>query len=635
MGNKRLKKRSLRKNRNKTIKKGAGMFDSVKSYSSRAYNSTKNSAKKLVSSGKDIANSKYLITLLANPSNVHRMIFKNAKFINFINFNQVQRLYCNGQQPNCVVLNEGYIYSSNPTVVASANNEEQNKQRDLQALNESGAISEAQQTATSPQEVAQVNQLIVNAEETSDKLDAEMDDDKIKKYGVIGKTLNRLAFAKLNDALLTDDINKANMDPNYITFKPGYQVLFEFFTIYKYQVNRTLWYGGWTEWAYITKSINQLIKNTPLLNKEFLSMLSEVGFLKLLKTIFETAPSYVLNKFKTISPNNVDQNAQEIDSEETQKALKKNKEEEMKDNTQQQQVPQQVPQQIAGQGFWNRASNGFNRTMSRGFQSMGVDINKYRVIRILLKYYDIDPAKYNLNLLKRTGILNKNYPVFMKREARKAVYTAIYNYKLKGNTRISQVTPLNPNDQKPYMTQTLDQLLDQLLEFNTYNGGKGTRKNGRNNKKIKMVGGGLFFENIKFIFSESYKFMINDEMNKLTMFMNLSPQINTELVAEMYDEIVKCMSMSTITLCMTLGNMLLGKFITGPVSVSTPHCYISNAMYMYIMFKLFELDYSKINVIKSIMSKNKNVEPTEEQPPLAEAQQVPLVQAQQVPLAQA
>jgi hypothetical protein len=631
MGNKRLKKKSLRKNRNKTVKKGAGMFDGFRNYSSRMYNTTRNGAINLASSGKEIMNSKYLFTLLANPANVHRMLFKNSHFIEFINFSQIQRLYCNGQQPNCVVLKDGYLYSNNPMVVASSNNEMQNKQMDLQAINDNG-------NATSPQEAVQAKQLLVNVEEASDKLDEQMDN-QISNYGFVGQTMNRLAFAKLNDALLTDNTQLANVDPYYITFKPGFQPLFELFTIYKYQVNRTLWYGGWTEWAYITKSMNQLIKNNPLLTQFFLSQLwGTAGFIKLIKFIFSKAPSYLLNSFRGLTPQKAQLEANQKDNEETQKALQKNQQEEIKDNMQQ-------PVQAAGQGFFSRNYTRLNNTMSRGYQGirsrvspMGNSITKYRIIRVLLKYYDIDPDKYNFNLLKRAGLLKKNYPVFMDMEARKAVYTAIYNYKMKGNTRISQVTPLNPNDQS-YMQQSLDQLLNQLLQFNTYGGGQGTRKNGRSNKRIKMTGGGLFFENIKFIFSESYKFMINNQMNKLTMFMNQSPQMNTELVAEMYAELVRCVAMMTMTLCMTLGNMILGKVVTGPVSVSTPHCYISNGMYIYLIFKILELDYSKVNIINS-MTNNTNAIPTTAQTlptpivPVGQMNGVPVGQMNGVPVGQ-
>ena len=38
---------------------------------------------------------------------------------------------------------------------------------------------------------------------------------------------------------------------------------------------------------------------------------------------------------------------------------------------------------------------------------MGTNVSKYRVYRKLLKYFDIDPGKYNMNLLKRTGVLKQ------------------------------------------------------------------------------------------------------------------------------------------------------------------------------------------------------------------------------------
>jgi len=631
MNHKRLKRRNIRRTRNKKVKKGAGIFDNFRSYGSRAYNATRKTTGVLAKSGMDVLKSKYLFTLLANPSSVHRMLFKNGNFIEFIDFPQIERLYCGPQQQpqqqSCIVMRNGYLYSNNPEVVNSANNQTENMQRDNRELIESGANTTAQQTNTPPAIAAQVNQALINAEIASEKLEDEMNNQQVipaqqtnntfmnsltnitsgitsgltnsvKSTGqFMSDAINRLSFAKLNDALLTDDMSKVVSNPEYISFKQGYEPLFEVFSTFKYQVQRTLWSGGWSEWMFIIKEMIILINNNPQLMSIFSTMIWETtGSIKIIQLFLKKSSKAVADKLSNAiaNPNIIEEEKQEINAQESAKATQKNRQDENEQNVEDRQ-----------QSRFSR----FARTMKRGIQSigsaLGTNVSKYRAIRVLIKYYDIDPDKYNFNILKRTGILKKNYPLFMDREARKAVQIAINNCRMKGNVRITNITPLNPSD-KSYLNKTLDQLLNELMAFNTdantssRYGGRRSRKNGRTNRRVRG-GGSLFFDNIKFIFSETYKLMIQEQMNQLGMFMNNDPT-RIQTVALLFSRMIRGLLMASFSLCMTLGNMMLGKFATfGAISISTPHCYIANSMFFYIFFMLLSLDMDKVNILKHVM----------------------------------
>jgi hypothetical protein len=613
MNKKQLKK--LKKTNNKTVKKGAGFgfltsYNSAKNMTSKAYKSIGNTTNKLVKSGVDVLNSKYLFSLIVNPSSVHRMLFKNSHFITFIDFPQIQRLYCKGQQPNCVVLKDGYLYSNNPVVVNSANNPEEIRRNNEETLIESGSMKSQQDANISNEEAKKMNSAILSMEEEIDKLD-ESYDNKANKYGLMSQTINRLAFAKLNDALLTDNMAKVTpgnplYDPDYISFKPGYQPLFEFFTTYKYQVNRTLHYGGWKEWMYITEEMRKLFVLNPQLETEFLNIIwLTSGIFKVIALVLGKGSKTKDQVIQAVKSGNEDIISNQINNKESLSADKKSQEIENEDNM-------EVQQQSRFGKFTSSVKKGFYATGRMVSNTLGTNISKWRVIRCLLKYYDIDPDKYNFNLMKRTGILKKNYPLFMDREAKKAVQIAINNLRNNRNSRLSNVNLMLAD--KSYMNKTLDQLLNELMMYNVdmpnmnnryggknKHGGKKTRKNGvTHGKRInKMYGGNLlFFNNIKFIFNNTYKLMIRDQMKSFTNLMSSNPE-GTHLIAELYAEIVRCLSMMTITLCLTIGNFLIGK--TG-LPISMPACYISNAMYMMFIFKMRILDLNKVNMIEKITS---------------------------------
>lgn len=615
-------KHTKRTNRTKHKKKrqGGGLWNSFKKGSSYTYKTIRNTPSNiynasksvynnrgnLMQSAKDVAGSKYLFSLIANPSNVHRMLFKNAYFINFINFNQIEKLYCQRQQPNCVVLKEGHLYSNNPIVVNNANNINQIKMADQKELINSGALEEQQKSHVTPQEANKINDIIIEAEIKSDDMDSQISShgflNETMERVNLSKSLKRLAFAKLNDALLTDDMRKNTIDPTYINFKPEYICFFELLTTYKYQVHRCLWYGGWFEWSFITNEMNNFILVNPELSKDFLSELwGTAGFLKIMYKYPQDNRDKIINAIKNGKEQEV---LEETNSEGSSMAEKKIQETDKTDAMEDQQA---VQKQSRFGRYASTIKRGINYLGQSVGSALGTNISKWRVIRALLKYYDIDPDKYNLNILKRTGIIKKNYPLFMDREARKAVLTAIniftkYRNIRLNNSNINLITENYELTKENMDNTTLDQLLNKLMTFNIdLNGGsKCTRKRGKINRRIKMSGGSaLFFNNIKFIFNNTFKLMVKDQLNNVGNFMGDNP-LKIELVAKFLSDIVRCVAMMAINLCFTLANLALGKIVAGPVSPNTPHCYLSNLMYMYILFKMRILDTSKVNILQSM-----------------------------------
>ena len=214
-------------------KKSINAYISAKTTSTNIARSAYQNRGNLFKSAKEIgSSSKYLFSLIANPTNVHRMLFKNAHFIDFINFEQIKRLYCDENSPNCVRLENGYLYSNNPDVVQSS---EQAVNQDVQETQSS--ISNTPVDSSIPQEqVADLQKVILANQIENEK----MDDNMGPVSSFADQTFKRLAFAKLNDAILTDNPQLVNSDTQYISFTVPQ--LFEFFHTYKFQVNRCLWY---------------------------------------------------------------------------------------------------------------------------------------------------------------------------------------------------------------------------------------------------------------------------------------------------------------------------------------------------------------------------------------------------------
>ena len=603
------------------IKKGAGFFSNISARASRAYTSAKTTSRNvarsmyqnrgnLLQSAKDIgSSSKYLFSLIANPTNVHRMLFKNAHFIDFINFQQIQRLYCIRGSLNCIRLENGYLYSNNSEVVQSS---EQAVNQDVQETQ-----MDMKNTPVDPsvptQEVAAIQKAVI----ANQIADEKMEDNMGPVSSFADQTFKRLAFAKLNDAILTDNPQLVNSDTQYISFIVPQ--LFEFFHTYKFQVNRSLWYAGWGEWMYITNKVNNLFLINENLANIFLNELwGTVGLIKIMSKYPQDKRDKLI---ETIKSGQQQQAAQQASLEGTQLAEAKSQEIDAEDTANLPAAAQaQAPQVSRFSRFTRSVRNGMTSMGNSMSSAMGLNISKYRVYRKLLKYYDIDPGKYNMNLLKRTGVLKSNYPIFMVREAQKAVEMAINNLNVNRNTKIINVntnvgeTPMAqmpPNQKQDIMAienAKLDNLLNQLMAFNLdtqglknlqgITGGKRDKKGKKNRtRRAKMSGGSqLFFTNIATIFKAAYYKMIDNQIDNINAYTSENPQ-NTEYVAKFFAEIMKCLAMMTITSCLTLANYALYGL---PLPVSMPHCIISNLMYMYVVFKMRLINMDQINVMEKM-----------------------------------
>lgn len=601
------------------IKKGSGFFSNLSKKVSNAYTSVKNTtsnslksayqnSRNLVKSAKDIGSSgKYLFSLIANPANTHRILFKNAHFIDFIDFKYIERLYCN-RDSSCVRLEEGYLYSNNPSVIQQS---EQAVNKDITDLI-ANANSIQPDNSVPPEEAAKIKQIVEKTDIASLK---EENSGPVSSF--IDKTFKRLAFAKLNDAILTDNEQLANFDSQYIVFKNIN--LFEFFHTYKYQVNRCLWYGGWRDWMYVTDQITNLFLINDTLSNDFLNELwGTVGLMKLIIKYPKDKRDKLINVIKS--------GQQEKALQETNaqgKSLADSKLQEMNKNVESNGPPTSTSRFSS---FNRTVRNGINSTGNFISNAIGTNISKYRVYRNLLKYYDIDIGKYNMNMLKTTGILKSNYPVFMVREAQKAVQIAINNLSANRNNSIINVNTnienidipniqvsnfaiKNKNNIMEIENAKLDYLINKLLLFNvdTQNvqktgGNKNKNKLTKNKTRrtsvnVNMTGGSkFFFLNLEVIFKACFQKMIGNQLKILNEYAMKSGE-KSEYISHFFAEIIRCLGMMTITLCLTLANYAL---YTLPLPLATPHCVISNLMFMYVIFKMRLLNMEQINVIQKL-----------------------------------
>ena len=615
-------------------KKGAGWFSTMKTRASNAaktaIRTTKNVGRSvyqnrgnLLQSVKDIGSSgKYLFSLIANPSNTHRMLFKNAHFIEFIDFKYIQMLYCSKETPDCIKLENGYLYSNNPTVI---NTSEQAVAKDKQEIQEIANTTKPDPSVP-PAEAAAIKKLVVaneNASETAEESDAP-------QRSLVDQTFQRLAFAKLNDAILTDDHQLSDAPTNNIYISFEHNELFCFFHTYKYQVNRCLWYGGWGEWSYIvTQANNMFLTNQELANAFLNELWGTVGLLKAMSKYPKDKRDKLIETIKTGQQDAVEQQTNATGNQMADAKLKELEAEEAQQTS--------PTTQSRFSRFTSTVKNGVNSAGQYLSKAMGTNVSKYRVYRKLLKYFDIDPGKYNMNLLKRTGVLKGNYPLFMVREAQTAVQMAINNLSANRNAKIINVNTSLPkkapsvfkagDDIMAMENAKLDSLIDELMQFNMDNQGLnnlqrvgGKNKNKNKTKRLKMSGGSqLFFSNIAVVFKQAYYVMVNNQIKNIGNLIAEDPG-KTEYVAKFFAEIIKCLAMMTISLCLTLANYALYVL---PVPVSMPHCIISNLMYMYVIFKMRIINMDQINVMEKMSAKPTNQiegppEPTQEtqQPPI-------------------
>jgi len=282
------------------------------------------------------------------------------------------------------------------------------------------------------------------------------------------------------------------------------------------------------------------------------------------------------------------------------------------------------------------------------------------VIRKLLHYYDIDPGKYNMNILKKTNLLKPNYTAFMEREAKKAIFIAIYNLKTNLNNKITNVIVDESKISKSYNIDfntiddminkygfSLDDLLEILMKYNLntndiinieqnkivqenikkfeiclenkyntneYNtehcNNKYYSKRGggyKSRKNHKMKGGSmLFFYNLNIIFKETYKQMIKNQFAHIQQIYKRGISKYKTDISNFFAQITRDTLFMPITLCST--PLSIVSYTFGGV---TPHCVISNSMALYFLFTMRIINKNEY-IVKSdeVDDFNKNQENT-------------------------
>lgn len=541
-------------------------------------------SKNLMNSAKNLANSKYFVTLITNPANTHRILFKAAHYIEFLDENNIKKLYCTSENMNCIKIYENHLYSNNEIIVNDANNFE-NSVISKQIKNEN--ISE-----TEKKDIKNVEEALMNDDILEDK----------SVYSELSNSLKRLDFAKLNDALITDNYELSNNpNNNYISFKKDLSpAFFEFFQTYKYQIHRTLWSGGWNDWTFIVNEMRNYIQNNSSVSQKYTDELW--GTFGGLKLIFGKTNPKTLKKLIADTNSNIqDQSIIQLDKDGENKSKTQSNE---KDDDEIEQKKSSYTRNVR-----SMADTVGNTIGSK----LGTNISKYRVIRKLLKYYDIDAGKYNMNVLKMTGILTKNYPLFMEREAKRAIKIAIFNLKNNKNTKIINVSI----EEEPIDDDTLDNLLNKLMVYNLdtkdimeLKGGRKTKhkkysrkrvkRNTKRVKRFKMSGGSmLFFYNLNIIFKETYHQMVREQLKNLFDFSTIDAK-NVDILGRFLAQLTRDTCAMSMTLCLTLLNYALWMTPVG----QSPHCVLTNVMFVYFLYKMRILDKSNINIVDKIYNTN-------------------------------
>ena len=231
-------------------------------------------------------------------------------------------------------------------------------------------------------------------------------------------------------------------------------------------------------------------------------------------------------------------------------------------------------------------------------------------MRKLLQYYDIDPQKYNMNLLKTTGFLKKNYPLFMEREARIALETALScltendhsNENIKANYyRISSVFTNDIVNDNEY---SLDILINDILKIKIRGGYP------MKNKTRKSYKGGLVFTRVlNNIFKTCSRLMVQKQLESIEYLMNTKPP-EIIPVAKFISDVMACAMNSNNILCATLLNFGLLPFLPA----GTPHCILSSIAAILILDKLDYLGRRDIKKTKDTTISNLHEEVEDEEP---------------------
>ena len=450
----------------------------------------------LTETGRNLSNayklstSKYLITLLANPANTHRILFKNAGMIDFLEWENIRDIYCkNGEFKDCIRKEGNYLFTKNSALIKnimyndSVNKKAKDDEQKAELENAKKVVvsNNGSMEGGGPDEDANAEKAAIDALDSMNET-LELDEINDPNSGIsewINQGYYRLPFDSLNDALLTDDPTNPNFNKcdiktlkpvktvNIVSFKPKYELFYQLFTIYKYQVHQTLWGSGFFNWTWLIDQISTFIGKHPnikvLFNEDIWSVFSS-NWLKS-DIMLETVSSYgkgLYDSFVTVGNEFVKDVNEEIGKNssipnlgiesgiETSASYLGNKASSFGNKA---------------SSFGSGLSSGLSSINNSGFikdvKKMGTgmttdfkkagdylsklsptNLNKFRVVRELLRYYDFDAKKYNLDILKTTGLFTKNYPKFMELEVRRALIIAINN--LMGNTNKQIIIP-EPN----------------------------------------------------------------------------------------------------------------------------------------------------------------------------------------------
>jgi len=520
---------------------------------------SENFKKRLSNSLKSFKNistsSKYVFSLLANPANVHRILFKNAYFIEFINFDHILKLYCgepkkkySGKElpEHCIILKKGYLFSKDKEVVANAEKETEKKTGDI-----------------SDDAVA-----IENVLNSGDEKKANKDEEgyNVKKF--IDEGFERLDFSKLNNALLTDDLTKNDNDNYYISFYPQYNCLFEYLHTFKYQFHRMLWSGGMFDWTYILEQTKELLDNNDDLHREFRKyngLEKHDKYLGKFQEIYNNGGKVVqsvIDKDGKINENKINNIVDKLDEK---------------------------PTKGGNLLYLNKVKQLGSKIVDETLKATSKNTKKYMIVRKLLQYYDFDPKEYNMNVLKNSGILKKNYPLFMEVEVRIALFTAIdclhdMNYSIDNIEKKYDIISKNLDEKYPEVLKLLEEFddldisLDSILEFSSSKRGGSLKKN-RTRKYSK--GGIVFSRVLNSIFKQCSRLMVKKLLTNInSLIINQSEE--TIHIAKFISDVMSCAMNSGNILCFTLANFGLMPFLPA----GTPHCILSNIAAILILFKL-------------------------------------------------
>ena len=546
----------------------------------------------------------YIATLIANPSNTHRILFKNANFMNFIREKDIVRLYC-GKDISCI------HFKISPTnglkyIMQNADIREKDK---VGGSPEEDALAISLANTTTPrapkEEGEEGEEELVEALGQADEEDilTKFLNDKMTDANI---AINRNTFSRLNDEfVLGSEDYKA--DSRIVFFEEEFDPLFQYFHTYKYHFSRALWSGGWPEWEDLTRVMVEIIESKPELKTKFTKTLwYSLGGLEILQKMNPV--------FKEKARNVIKDKTQEKTSGELNTSAEASLPVKEEDNT-------SSPFITSLKKYLNTIKTGMNEVGSKISKTLNdnpiynfnVAFDKCRVVRKLLNYYDIQPPK-NCNYSMRR---EETYPKFMKRECMIAISVAIDILKSTAKTSSSYQyyrveTPLDKTpgvDLSKILEKARSEISIEKLKNNAYyniddnNSKFATLLNdllslNAVEEQIKggQVGGNsTFFYNLNVIFKWTYKQMLERIKQNIVTFIDKS-SVEIESIEETSNEsgIIQVNDKPQNTLdCANLFFAQIARLtmkspgVLCTIELKLPsHCYIANAMLIEMLFKL-------------------------------------------------